>query len=83
MITAALSGGLEGVRYERHSVFGLDVPLECAGVPPEVLNPRDTWEDVAKYDAQAQKLAGMFVDNFEAFASGAEEDVRAAGPRVG
>ena len=83
MITAALSGALDDVPCEQHPVFGLDVPVECPDVPREVLRPRDTWTNGAEYDAQAQKLARMFADNFAAFESAADEDVRAAGPRVG
>src|SRR2546422_360797 len=43
MIHAALSGALDGVRYERDAQFNLDVPTSCAGVPADVLNPRNTW----------------------------------------
>ena len=38
-------------------------------MPAEVLKPRNTWKDPAAYDAQARKLARMFVDNFKAFES--------------
>jgi phosphoenolpyruvate carboxykinase (ATP) len=50
-------------------------------VPPDVLNPRSTWKDAAAYDAQAKKLATMFVENFKTFAATAAADVREAGPR--
>ncbi len=83
MITAVLSGALEAVRFERHPVFGLDTPVECPGVPQELLRPRETWGSGAKYDAQALKLARMFADNFSVFESAADADVRAAGPSVG
>ena len=46
-----------------------------------VLRARDTWSDPAAYDAQAQKLAGMFRQNFQKFADQVSEEVRAAGPR--
>ena len=83
MITAALSGALDTVRCERHTVFNLETPVECPGVRQDVLRPRETWSSEDAYDAQAQKLAGMFADNFSAFEAAADEDVRAAGPRVG
>ena len=82
MITAALSGQLDAVQYQRHPVFNLDVPASCPGVPPEVLDPRGTWTDKAAYDAQAQKLARMFVENFKTNFADADATVVAAGPAI-
>ena len=81
MIRAALAGGLDAVACERDPVFNLDVPVACPGVPATVLRPRETWARPAEYDAQAAKLAAMFVENFRAFEASAAPDVRAAGPR--
>ena len=53
-----------------------------ADVPPDVLKPRTTWSNAAEYDAQALKLAKMFIDNFKAFEAEVDADVRAAGPRA-
>ena len=82
MITAALSGAIDDVAYETDPVFNVDVPLSCQGVPSKVLKPRETWADPAAYDAQAQKLAAMFAENFKAFEGAADDDVKAAGPRA-
>ncbi|HXT69441.1 MAG TPA: phosphoenolpyruvate carboxykinase [Vicinamibacterales bacterium] len=81
MINAALSGALDNVAVERDPIFNLDVPVSCPGVPAEVLNPRNTWSDKAAYDAQAAKLAKMFVDNFKTFEATASPAVKAAGPK--
>jgi phosphoenolpyruvate carboxykinase (ATP) len=80
MIRAALAGELDGVPYSTDSMFNLQVPQACPGVPPEVFVPRNTWPDRAAYDRQAQKLARMFVENFRAFEDGAPPEVKAAGP---
>jgi phosphoenolpyruvate carboxykinase (ATP) len=82
MINAALAGALDHVGFERDPIFNLDVPTSCPGVPAEVLTPRNTWKDQAAYDAQAKKLAQMFVDNFTKFEATASAAVKAAGPRV-
>jgi phosphoenolpyruvate carboxykinase (ATP) len=82
MITAALGGQLDTVRYQKHAVFNVDVPTRCPGVPSEVLDPRSTWQDEVAYDAQAQKLARMFADNFGAFEKDVAPAVKGAGPRV-
>jgi phosphoenolpyruvate carboxykinase (ATP) len=83
MVNAALSGALKDVPTVVDPNFGVAVPKECPGVPAEVLNPRNTWADKAAYDAQARKLAGMFAENFKAFADQVPADVRAAGPQAG
>jgi phosphoenolpyruvate carboxykinase (ATP) len=82
MINAALSGALDHVVYQRDTVFNLDVPTSCPDVPAEVLNPRNTWSDPSAYDAQAAKLAKMFVENFKAFEADVSAAVKAAGPNV-
>jgi phosphoenolpyruvate carboxykinase (ATP) len=82
MVRAALQGKLADVQYELDPVFGVEVPLQVPGVPDEVLRPRDTWPDPEAYDAKARELAGMFAENFEAYADGVPAEVRAAGPRL-
>ncbi len=80
MINAALAGALDQVGYDRDPIFNLDVPARCPNVPPGVLRPRNAWKDPAAYDAQAKKLAAMFVDNFKTFEATALPAVKAAGP---
>lgn len=80
MIRAALSGALDQVDYARHPIFNLEMPTSCPGVPSTVLEPRSTWPDGAAYDAQATKLARMFVENFKTFAGDVDPAVVAAGP---
>src|SRR3954454_21937348 len=82
MIRAVLSGALDTVGYEKDPVFNLDIPTSCPDVPAEVLKPRNTWADGAAYDAQAKKLAAMFVDNFKTFERGVSAEVLAAGPHA-
>lgn len=60
LLRAAMTGGFEGVPFAPDSVFGLNVPTSCPGVPAEVLQPRNTWADKAAYDATAARLKGMF-----------------------
>lgn len=80
MITAALNGELADVAYINHPVFGVAIPQRCPNVPAEILNPRDTWEDKDEYDATAQKLAGLFRDNFGKYEEFANDEIRAGGP---
>ncbi len=82
MIRAALAGALDHVAYAKDPVFNLDIPANCPDVPAEVLRPRNTWTSGADYDAQAAKLARMFVDNFKTFEQGVTAEVLAAGPNA-
>jgi len=82
MITAALEGKLDNVSYEAHPVFGMMMPTACPGVPAEILNPRNTWADKTGYDDTAKNLAAQFIKNFEKYASGANEEILAAAPKV-
>ncbi len=81
MITAALNGELDDVPMVEEPFFGLSIPQAIQGVPSEVLNPRNTWSDKDAYDAQAQRLVGMFKENFKQFEENVSNEIKAAGPR--
>ena len=83
MVHAALDGSLKGVEFTDDPIFGVSVPTSCPEVPDEVLIPKNTWPDPAAYDEQANKLAKMFVDNFEQFSDVGSGEVKAAGPKPG
>ncbi|HEX7003141.1 MAG TPA: phosphoenolpyruvate carboxykinase (ATP) [Trueperaceae bacterium] len=80
MVDAALSGSLDDVPTRRDPIFGLQVPVNVAGVPQEILDPRSTWDDPNDYDRQAWKLAAMFRVNFEEFEGRVAPEVQEAGP---
>ncbi len=83
MITAALGGELDGAATAADPIFGMAIPENVAGVPQNVLVPRKTWADGAAFDAQANRLADMFVENFKQFEDGVTGEVKAAGPKRG
>jgi phosphoenolpyruvate carboxykinase (ATP) len=80
MINAALRGDLAEVDFREHDIFGLMMPVECPGVPAEVLSPRNTWADKDSYDQKANRLAQAFVDNFEQYAEEASHEIMQAAP---
>ncbi|MEE2690393.1 MAG: phosphoenolpyruvate carboxykinase [Pseudomonadota bacterium] len=82
LLSAALDGSLASAPMERDPVFGFEVPTSVPGVDPSILRPRNTWGDSGAYDAQAQKLARMFVENFRTFEPFVSAEVRAAGPKL-
>lgn len=81
MVHAALSSALNDVSMIPDPVFGVAVPVAVPNVPPEALDPRNTWDDKGSYDARARNLAGMFAENFKVFDDHVPSEVRAAGPK--
>ena len=79
MLSAALSGELEGAEFRADDVFGFEVPVGVPGVDAKLLDPRSTWGDPAAYDAKARELATMFRENFERFD---DPKLAEAGPRL-
>ena len=86
LLNAALDGDLADVEYRKDPNFGFDVPvsvpaLEKAGIDQSILDPRTTWADGDEYDATADKLVKLFVNNFEPFAAHVDQGVRDAAPQ--
>ena len=75
LVNATLDGTLAAGRFEKDSVFDLDIPTACPGVPAEVLNPRNVWADKAAYDATAKDLVERFRKNFEQFKANVSVEV--------
>lgn len=81
MVTAALSGHLDTVAYRHNDLFNMDVPVECPGVPNEILDPKSMWSDGEAYDLTAKNLAYMFAENFKKF-NEVSPEIAAAGPQT-
>ncbi len=82
MINAALNGCLQEVAYTKHPIFEMMMPQQCTGVPASILNPANTWPDINAYNIAARKLAEMFIQNFEKYAAGVNEETLAAAPKM-
>ncbi|MBM1222127.1 phosphoenolpyruvate carboxykinase [Ponticoccus sp. SC2-23] len=78
LLAAALDGSLAEAQFRKDPNFGFDVPVSVDGVDDGLLDPRETWEDKAAYDAQAKRLLEMFAENFEQYVDHIDDDVRAA-----
>lgn len=82
MITAALNGELDKVKYDETAVFKLKIPTACPNVPEEILNPRNTWTDKAAFDSTVNNLAVQFTKNFAQYVDGVSADILSAAPNV-
>ena len=82
MITAALEGDLNNVKYKEHPIFGVQIPNEVPNVPYEILDPVNTWSDKSEYYQQANELAGTFVKNFKKYESNANQFILSGAPKT-
>jgi phosphoenolpyruvate carboxykinase (ATP) len=82
LLNAALCGKLEHVKYTKDPVFGFLVPMECPGVPAEVLSPSSSWGDKKEYDRRYKDLAMRFKENFAKFTDNTPPEIIEAGPKV-
>ncbi len=60
MIHQALKGGLDDVPMELDPIFHLRVPVNCAGVPKEILATRSTWKKPGEYDRKPGSWRPVF-----------------------
>ncbi|MFN0189567.1 MAG: phosphoenolpyruvate carboxykinase (ATP) [Bacteroidia bacterium] len=82
MISAALNGEFDKVKFEEMPIFRLQIPTTCTNVPDDILNPRKTWKDTAAFDQTASDLATKFVKNFTQYAEGCSSEILSAAPSV-
>ena len=64
IIDAILDGSINAAETKTIPLFNLEVPTSLPGVNPAILDPRDTYADVAEWQRKAEDLAGRFVKNF-------------------
>ena len=67
IIDAILDGSIDKAPTKIIPIFNLEVPTELPEVDPQILDPRDTYSDSQDWQNKAEKLADMFVKNFEKF----------------
>ncbi|MBT8257164.1 MAG: phosphoenolpyruvate carboxykinase (ATP), partial [Bacteroidia bacterium] len=82
MITAILNGDMEGMEFQQHPIFGLFMPTSCTGVPSEILDPMNTWENKSAYVSKSIQLAHSFHLNFEKFVNQASKQIIEGGPLI-
>lgn len=73
LLSAALAGHLDDIKYQRHPIFGLFMP--------DTLDPITTWSDAMEYRVTAEKLAASFKEAFAPFQGAVSKEVLASGPR--
>ena len=83
IIDAILSGAILSAPTKTIPVFNFEVPTELPGVDSGILDPRDTYANVADWEAKAADLASRFVKNFAKYEGNeAGKALVAAGPKA-
>ena len=83
IIDAILNGDIKNAETKVIPYFNLEVPTSLPGVNPAILDPRDTYADVAEWETKALDLASRFVKNFVKYTGNdAGKALVAAGPQL-
>jgi len=83
IIDNILDGSIEKADTRMLPIFNLEVPLALPGVDSSILDPRDTYEDVSEWQAKAEKLGKLFIDNFAGFTDNEEgRSLVTSGPQL-
>ena len=83
IIDAILDGSINAAPTKKIPLFDFEVPTELPGVNPAILDPRDTYADVAEWETKAKDLAGRFIKNFVKYTGNdAGKALVEAGPKL-
>ncbi|HEY9151291.1 MAG TPA: phosphoenolpyruvate carboxykinase (ATP) [Anaerolineales bacterium] len=82
LLSAALNGKLDKVKFTTDPIFGFEVPTQCPDVPDDVLDPAGSWPDKKEYNKRYRDLAARFIENFKKFETPETKDIVDAGPRI-
>ncbi|MCO5612599.1 hypothetical protein L7F22_066867 [Adiantum nelumboides] len=85
IIDAIQDGSLLKAQYSETPVFGLQIP----GVPSDILHPENMWTDQKVNRETLERLAGLFIKNFQNFVdykigddNNLTSEILAAGPKL-
>lgn len=67
IIDAILSGDIDKAEKHTLPIFNLAIPHELPGVDSHILDPRNTYDNVAQWQEKAKDLAERFINNFDKY----------------
>ena len=83
IIDAILNGAINESPTKTIPYFNFEVPTQLEGVDPNILDPRDTYENKADWDEKAKDLASRFIKNFKKYETNEEgKRLVEAGPKL-
>jgi len=83
IIDAIIDGTVDKAETKMIPYFNLEIPIDLPCIAGNILDPRDTYENPAEWEAKAKDLAQRFINNFEQFTDNEEgKALVAAGPQL-
>ena len=83
IINAILDGSIEKAETKNIPIFNLEVPTSLHGVDTNILDPRDTYADVAEWNEKAIDLGNRFIKNFVKYTDNEQgKKLVEAGPQI-
>jgi len=67
IIDAILDGSIDATESVTLPIFNLDVPATLPGVETQILDPRNSYTKIEEWQIKADKLARLFIDNFDQY----------------
>jgi phosphoenolpyruvate carboxykinase (ATP) len=67
IIDSILDGSIDDAEVTSLPIFNLSVPAALPGVDAAILDPRNSYDDGAEWQAKATRLAGLFIENFDQY----------------
>ncbi len=83
IIDSILDGSIDASDSIAIPTFNLSIPITLPGVEAQVLDPRSSYTNPSEWQEKAQKLAKLFMDNFQQYTDNDKGmALLAAGPKL-
>ena len=83
IIDAIIDGSIENADKVTLPIMNLEIPTSLPNVSEGILDPRDTYADVAEWEEKAKDLAAKYIKNFEQYCDNEEaKKLIASGPQL-
>lgn len=83
IIDAILNGTIEEAETVHIPILNLTAPKALENVSEGILDPRDTYADVAEWETKARELGAKYIENFEQYCDNSEAiALKVAGPQL-
>ncbi|MCX8532183.1 phosphoenolpyruvate carboxykinase (ATP) [Chryseobacterium luquanense] len=83
IIDSIIDGSIENAEKTTIPVMNLEIPTSLPNVSEGILDPRNTYSDVAEWEEKAKDLAAKYIKNFEQYCGNDEaKKLIASGPQL-